>query len=180
MESGDDLAARLSALRFGRRRDELAGWLRALLGPRADAVPVQELARAAALHTEYRACERASEGQDWALARATWALADIDEAIETLHRLSNNLGVRASWLIVPEREPQACLLMSDVVLDNPLGFALLAEHELALMDQSVPAGLSFLRHSHQNGDGAVEYEWELVVWGEPWLSATTRALRGIG
>ena len=179
MESGDDLAARLSALRFGRRRDELADWLRALLGPHALAAPVREVGQAAALHAEYRACERAAEGQDWARARASWALGDNDEAIDTLHRLSNNLGPRPSWLIVPEREPQACLLMSDIVLDNPLGFALLAEHELALMDQSVPAGLSFLRYG-PNGDEDAEYEWELVVWGEPWLSATTRALRGIG
>ena len=179
MPRPDDRAARLSALRFADGRLLLQGWLRALLGPRPDVLPIDDPARAAEIHAEYRASERAAEGQDWALARQAWPLHDIDELVDTLHRLSNNLGTRAVWLVFPGRAPQACSLASSTVLDNPLGFAGLDDHELAILDQGVPAGLSLKRHD-ANGSEDLEDEWELVVWGEPWLSAATRALRGEG
>ena len=177
----DERAERQRAERFRDGRVALSGWLRALLGPQAVVVPVDEAARAALLHDAYRASERAAEGQDWALARQCWPLGDLDEAVDALHRLSTNLGARPVWLIVPARDPQACALVSDAVLDNPLGFATLAGHELALLDREVTAGLSFVRYlSRGESAGADDVEWELVVWGEPWLSATMRALRGIG
>ena len=172
--------ARASAQRFLAARASYAAWLRSLLGAHARIVPVEEVEAAASLHAEYRAGEREAEGKDWALARHAWPLQDIDEAVEALHRLSNNLGSRDVWLIIPDREPQACALSSEMVLDNPLGFAALARNELALMDRSVPAGLSFQRYDLSTEYGVDEHEWELVVWGEPWLSATARALRGIG
>jgi len=71
-------------------------------------------------------------------------------------------------------------LQVDAVLDNPLGFASLGEHEVRLLDHSVPAGLWLRRHSRHFGLGPARHTWQLEVWGEPWLSAATRALRGIG
>jgi hypothetical protein len=174
-----DHAARASADRFRRRRGELEGELRAPLGPHADAAPVDEPARAAAIHAEYRGSERAVEGQDWAMVRHSWPLADLDEMVDAIHRVSNNLRARDVWLVVPGREPQACALAADAVLDNPLGFAAIAGGELLLLDRHVSAGVWLGRHTDEGDDGP-EYEWELIVWGEPWLSATTRALRGIG
>jgi hypothetical protein len=179
MSEHDANANRLREARFRAGRDALADWISALLGPHAGAAPVDNIRHAAALHAEYRASERAAEGQEWALARASWPLADLDEAIDALHRVSSNLGPRGVWLIVPGREPHACPLASDVVLDNPLGFALLADQELALLDRDVPAGFSFKRYERESEDGGTDYEWELIVWGEPWLSATMRALREI-
>lgn len=179
MSSERDDFARASAQRFLAARASFATWLRSLLGAHAIIVPVEDVAAAASLYAEYRAGERDAEGRDWALARHAWPLEDVDEAVDALHRLSNNLGSRDVWLIIPDREPQACALMADMVLDNPLGFAALARNELALMDRAVPAGLSFQRYDLSTEYGA-EHEWELVVWGEPWLSAATRALRGIG
>ena len=76
-------------------------------------------------------------------------------------------------------ERQAVPLESDAALDNPLGFASLAGHELWLLDRE-PAGLSLVRHSHRVGPNAVRGMWELEVWGEPWLSVATCALRGVG
>ena len=179
MSSERDDFTRASAQRFLAARASFATWLRSLLGAHARIVPVEDVRAAASLYGEYRAGEREAEGQDWALARHSWPLQDIDEAVDALHRLSNNLGSRDVWLIIPDRDPQACALSSEMVLDNPLGFAALARNELALMDRAVPAGLSFQRHDVTNEYGS-EHEWELIVWGEPWLSATTRALRGIG
>jgi hypothetical protein len=69
---------------------------------------------------------------------------------------------------------------SEAVLDNPVGFAAAADHELRLLDQELPAGLLLDRRSHVHGPDVVRYTWELEVWGEPWLSAATRALRGVG
>jgi hypothetical protein len=95
-----------------------------------------------------------------------------------VHRVGAYVGARPAWLVVPGREPQAVALTSDVVLDNPLGFAALADFELVLLDQRVPAGLWLGRHTHVPGPGLTRYSWELEVWGaEPWLSAATRALR---
>ena len=131
-----------------------ATWLRSLLGAHAIIVPVEDVAAAASLYAEYRAGERDAEGRDWALVRHAWPLEDVDEAVEALHRLSNNLGSRDVWLILPDREPQACALTADMVLDNPLGFAALARNELALMDRAVPAGLSFQRYDLSTEDGA--------------------------
>jgi hypothetical protein len=80
---------------------------------------------------------------------------------------------------VPGREPQAAAVTVDAVLDNPLGFAALAEdYELVLSDAALPAGLWLGRHAHAPPTPP-RYTWELEVWGtEPWLSAATRALRG--
>jgi hypothetical protein len=64
------------------------------------------------------------------------------------------------------------------VLDNPLGFATLAGHELLLLDRELPAGLWLWRRVHDDGAArGVTVAWELELWGEPWLSAATRAIR---
>jgi hypothetical protein len=71
-------------------------------------------------------------------------------------------------------------LGSDAVLDNPLGFAAAGIGALRLLDRELPAGLWLVRRSHHYGPSTIRYRWELDVWGEPWLSAATRALRGVG
>jgi hypothetical protein len=91
-----------------------------------------------------------------------------------LHRAAALLGARACWWIVPGREPQAVPLAADAVLDNPFGFAALAEGaELVLLDRELPAGLWLGPPTEAGAPG-----WELEAWGsEPWLSAATRAVR---
>ncbi|HZF68211.1 MAG TPA: hypothetical protein VEZ47_09245, partial [Gemmatirosa sp.] len=124
---------------------------------------------------EARAGHRAAEAHAWAVVRHAWPGDDRGGVSELLHAVSALLAARPCWWIVPGREPQAVPLASDAVLDNPFGFAALAEgHELVLLDAELPAGLWLGHPPHDAaGDG-----WAVEVWGtEPWLSAATRALR---
>jgi hypothetical protein len=160
--------------RFAQRRAELTAALRGLLGTREAVRPVPDADRAAALAAEALTAHRQVASHDWAIVRHRWPAGQRAAAADVLHALSALLGARASWLIVPGREPHAVALSSDVVLDNPFGFAALsAEPELVLLDQQLPAGLWLGPPTNPADDG-----WELEVWGsEPWLSAATRAVR---
>ena len=171
-EHPDDDPRRASDERFERQRAELTVALRGLLGPREAVVPLPDADRAAALAAEARRAHREGAAYDWALVRERWPAGERARVAAVLHELSARLGPRASWLIVPGREPQAVALSSDVVLDNPFGFAALGgESELVLLDQQLPAGLWL-------GPPAAGDGWELEAWGtEPWLSAATRAIR---
>jgi hypothetical protein len=179
MEPSDELAARLAANRFRLERDDFAAALERLLG-RAAPEPVADPAHAAALAADFRAAYDDASPHEWALVTRAWGAADEQALADTLHRLSRNLGARPAWLLVtPPPMKQAAALGSDVALDNPLGFAAATGGALALLDGELPAGLRLVRHSHHGGRGEVRYTWELEVFGEPWLSAATRALRGI-
>ena len=175
-ERSDEIARRGSDGRFRRRRAELVEALRGLLGPRAAAAPIADADRAAAVAAEARASNRAAGQHEWAMVRREWPRDDRVAVVDLLHAASTHMGPRAVWLILPGREPQVVRVSSDAVLDNPLGFAALADFELLLLDGGVPAGLWLLRHSRVHPT-ATTYTWELEVWGEPWLSATTRAIR---
>jgi hypothetical protein len=176
----DSSARRASDDRFRRRRAALTEALGALLGPRAAPEPLADADRAAALASEARAGYQEAEGRGWALVRRVWPRDDRAAVAEVMDAMRAALGERAVWLIVPGREPQAVPTTSDAVLDNPLGFAALAEGEFTLLDERLPAGLTLVRHPHASGS-ATAYSWELEAWGaEPWLSAATRALRERG
>jgi hypothetical protein len=177
-DRADENARRASDARFLRRRSVVVESLGALLGPHArDVAPLADADQAAALAAEARASHRAAEPHAWALARRAWSRDERAAVVELLHAINARLGARASWLVLPGWEPQAVALSSDVVLDNPLGFAAAAGFEMMLLDREVPAGMWLLRHSHAGPDGGTAFSWDLEVWGEPWLSATTRALR---
>ncbi len=178
----DEVARREAAERFRARRVELAGELTALLGRREAVAPVDDMAAAAAVDGEFLASYRQAEPHEWAIVRHGWPEEDTGGCAEALDRLARNLGARPAWLLVPGRPAQAVALPSDAALDNPFGFAALTERyapELRLLDREVTAGLWFARRAHHMGTIAV-YGWALEVWGEPWLSAATRALRGAG
>jgi hypothetical protein len=173
VSAGDDAdPLRGSDARFARRRLELAAELRALLGAHEAAEPLADAGRAAAIAADVGAAHREARPHPWALVRHAWPAGERGAVVALLHAVSARVGPRPAWLVVPGREPQVVALGSDLVLDNPLGFAALAGGELVLGDQAVPAGLWL----HAGGDG-----WELEAWGaEPWLSATTRAIREAG
>jgi hypothetical protein len=176
MDRPDDIERRGSNVRFRRRRAELVDSLRALLGPRGGVAPLDDADRAAALAVEARASHRAAEPDAWAMARRDWPSDERSDVVTLLHAIGDRLGARDAWLVLPGREPQVVALSSETVLDNPLGFAALADGEMLLLDQNVPAGLWLLRQAH--GAGAqLSFSWELELWGEPWLSAATRAMR---
>jgi hypothetical protein len=178
----DEVTRREAAERFRARRAELTEALTALLGRREAVAPVDDLAAAAAVEREFMASCRDAEPHEWAMVRHGWPEDDPTACAETLHALARNLGARPAWLVVPGHPAQAVALPSDAVLDNPFGFAALTERyapELRLLDREVAAGLSLARRAHHMGTIAV-YGWALEVWGEPWLSAATRALRGEG
>ena len=86
--------------------------------------------------------------------------------MDACHRLARNLGVRDAWLMAGDRTAQAETLRSDTVLDNPMGFAAVAGHQLRLLDSQVTAGLWLARLSHHFG-AEVRFTWELDVFGEP-------------
>ena len=165
---------RASDRRFARQRADLTAALRGLLGVREAVLPLSDADRAAALAAEARTAQRQGASHDWAMVRHRWPDRERAALADVLHALSALLGARASWLIVPGREPQAVALSSDDVLDNPFGFAALAgDPELVLLDRQLPAGLWLGPPANRADDG-----WELEVWGsEPWLSAATRAIR---
>ena len=168
----DESARPASDRRFRQRRAELVESLRSLLGPRSRTEPLADPDRAAALAAEARASHRQAEPSSWAMVRRQWPRDEREGVVNLLHALSELLGPRSVWLVLPGREPQAVGLAADAVLDNPLGFAALTDFEMVLLDQTVPAGLWLLRHSYPTSSA-----WELEVWGEPWLSAATRAIR---
>ena len=178
MEHFDEIRARLAAERFRQRRDVAHEEIARLVGPRPAVALLEDAARAAALQAEFLASHRAAEGQEWACVAQEWPAADVVALTDTVHRLARNLRSRAVWLLLAGQDPQAAIVDSDLVLDNPLGFAALAGHEVRLLDREVPAGLWLTRHEDGPTDAA--RTWALEVWGEPWLSATTRALRGVG
>jgi hypothetical protein len=180
MDRSEDTARGTAGDRFRLRRAELIEDLVRLLGPRARAEPSADPADAARLSTEFLAGRGAAEPNEWAIVSRHWGTDEVDALTSTLDRLSRNLGPRAAWLLTADHEPHAVPLQVDAVLDNPLGFAALGEHQVRLLDRSVPAGLWLRRHSRQFGLGPARHTWQLEVWGEPWLSAATRALRGIG
>jgi hypothetical protein len=163
---------RASDRRFHHRRAELVEALRALLGARAAPAPLDDAARAAALAAEVTREHRAARQNSWAVVRHEWAAHARAAVAALLQDVSERVGARPVWLVVPGREPQAVPASSDAVLDNPLGFAALAGGELVLLDRELPAGL-WLAGPAAGGDA-----WRLEVWGsEPWLSAATRAVR---
>ena len=170
----------VAAHRFGLQRAEFAADLRRLLGAGAALEPLGDRGRAAALSAELAASLRAAEQYDWGVVTREWAGVEADAMTETLHRLAGNLGARAVWMLTSHEEPQAVELASDAVLDNPLGFAAAGVGALRLLDRELPAGLWLVRRSHHYGPSTIRHRWELDVWGEPWLSAATRALRGVG
>jgi hypothetical protein len=172
----DDEPRRASDERFRARRSELRGGLVALLGPHTRAEPVPDPDRAAAVAAEAAAAQRAAAEQSWAVVRQAWTGEARDALVALLHVVSASVGERPVWLILPGREPQVVPLTSEVVLDNPLGFAALGGDELVMLDQAVPGGVTLIRV--RRAAGAAEESWDLEVWGaEPWLSAATRALR---
>ncbi len=179
-ERSEDPAAdarRASDERFRRGREELVVALRSLLGPRGAPHPLDDADRAAAVAAEARAGHRAAGEHAWAVVRHAWGEDGRAGAAAVLQALSALVGPRPVWLVVPGREPQAVEVDSDVVLDNPIGFAVLAEGgELVLLDRQLPAGVWLGRHA--GAAPGAPAGWELEVWGaEPWLSAATRALR---
>ena len=179
MERSNELTARLAANRFRLDRADFADGLARLLG-RASPEPLADAARAAALSDDFRAAHDAAMPHDWALVTHAWGATEEAALTDALHRLARNLGARPSWLFAQAGAPQAAALTSDAALDNPLGFAAAAGHQLALLDRELPAGLWLVRHSHHYGAADVRFTWELEVFGEPWLSAATQALRGVG
>jgi len=179
MDRPEEIARRTAADRFRLRREALAEDLVRLLGRRGRVEPSADLDEGARLTAEFLAGRGAAEPNEWAIVSRHWGADETDALTTILHRLSRNLGARAVWLLTSDHEPHAVPLQVDSALDNPLGFAGLSGHELRLLDRDVPAGLWLRRHTNHFGPAA-RYSWQLEVWGEPWLSATTRALRGIG
>lgn len=176
-EQNAELHQRLRAERFRHEQSGLAAALEALLGRASGTLEFVPLDQADALAAEYQLSHRSAADLN-AAVEATWPQDEIERAVNCIHALIESVGSRPAWLIVQLTEPQALSLATEVVLDNPLGFASLADTELRLLDLEVPAGLWFVRHSHQYGPLLTDYTWELIVWGEPWASAATRALRG--
>jgi hypothetical protein len=176
-ERPDGDPRRASDGRFGRGRAELGAALRALLGASAPE-PLADADRAASVAAEARAAQRDAADHPWAVVRHDWATDDRESVAAVVHAISALVGARPAWLVVPGREPQVVGVASDAVLDNPLGFAALAEDgELMVVDQLLPAGLWLGRHPHPTAAQATT-GWGLEAWGtEPWLSAATRALR---
>ena len=174
-----DLDAGQRAERFRHEELALADALASLLGREARALSLVERPRAAALATEFLASHHAHELHG-GVTEETWRQAQVQLAVDALHRASRNLGSRPVWLLVGLSDPHAVALASEIVLDNPLGFAALGDHELRVLDCELPAGLWLLRGTHQAEAETSDCTWELTAWGEPWASATTRALRGIG
>lgn len=171
-----DDARRASDARFRARRAELSDALAALLGPHDASAPVADADHAAALAAEARAAYRAAEQEGWALVRHEWPREAVGAVVALLHAVNERVEARPVWLVVPGREPQAISLPSDAVLDNPMGFAALADFELVLLDHGVPGGITLTGHAHVLGSATDA--WELEAWGaEPWLSAVTRAVR---
>jgi hypothetical protein len=168
--SPDQSPRHASDRRFREGRVALAASLRALLGRHAPE-PLDDADRAAAIAAEARAAHRAAAEHAWGVVRHAWAAGDRAGVAAVLHAVRALVGARPVWLVVPGREPQAAPLDAEAALDNPLGFAALAEGgELLLLDQELPAGLWL--------GGAAEDGWEVEAWGaEPWLSAATRAVR---
>ena len=180
-ERPDEIARRASDNRFRRGQEALREALAALLGARYTADILDDADRAAAIAAEARTVHRAAEEHDWTLVRHEWPSDDRTSVVAVLHAVSAHVGTRPLWLVIPDREPQVVGLTSDVVLDNPLGFAAIAGFELVLLDRELPAGLWLGRHSYIRPSEATTYMWELEAWGgEPWLSAATRALREHG
>lgn len=163
-------------------RRALAEDLVRLLGRDAP-MPMDDALRADALAREFVASREAALPDEWALVRRTWDGVQEQAVVDTLHRLARNAGAREAWLLVSMPPggagPHAAAIASELVLDNPLGFAAMADGELRLLDQAVPGGLWLQRHAREQA-GGVRFTWELEVWGEPWLSAATRAFRGVG
>lgn len=175
-----DLAAHFRDDRFRREEEALADALGGLLGREARTLSFAERSRADGLAAEFLASRGAHEERGGGVAEEVWGQAQIQLSVDAIHRVSRNLGSRPVWLIVCLSDPHAVTLQSEVVLDNPLGFAALGDRELRVLDYELPAGLWLRRHVQAGAPEASRYSWELTAWGEPWGSATTRALRGIG
>ncbi|HKW46426.1 MAG TPA: hypothetical protein VJN70_03245 [Gemmatimonadaceae bacterium] len=175
-EQNAELKQRLRANRFRHEQAGLAAALEALIGTAGGPLEFVTLERADALAAEYLLSHRSAADLN-ATVEATWPQDEIERAVNFIHGLIEHVGARPTWLVVQLTEPQAVALTSEIVLDNPLGFASLADTELRLLDRELPAGLWLRRHSHHYGPMLTDYAWELTLWGEPWASAATRALR---
>ena len=172
------MSGRLRAQRFRHEQAALADAIGGLLGRAANKLESAELREAESVNAEFIASWEAQEERDHAVVSQTWPQAEIERAIDTVHRIAQQVGDRSVWLVIALTEPHALSLSSEAILDNPLGFAALGDHELRLLDRELPAGLWLLRHSLHPGAAQAQYSWELTVWGEPWASAATRVLRG--
>jgi len=174
-DRSEELSRRAAATRFRLAHQALTDGLSRLLGASAGTA-ISDRERAASIAAEFWAGLHAAEPNDWAFVAREWSDGERDRISDVLHRLNAYLGPRSVWLSSGAREPQALALTSDLVLDNPFGFAALADSEVRLLDQETGAGMWLGRHTH-TGLSATRFTWELNVWGEPWLSAATRTFR---
>ena len=176
-DRSDDIARLAAANRFRLQRTDLAARVRGLLGPHVVYELLADSTRAAAIAEEFWDSLRFAESNERSFFVREWSTDDIESVSAVLHRINHSLGRRLVWVSWSQRESQVAELDSDAVLDNPIGFANLSDHELRLLDREVTAGLWLGRHAHHFGPDHAEYSWELNVWGEPWLAAATRAIR---
>jgi len=174
----NEIRQRVAAQKFRTRNAEFVAELKSLLGSRSNWLSTADAEEASRLAKEFKAGYESAEPHDWALVKAVWDGAKTPALVEALNKLSNHLGNREVWLLDLREEWQAVALDSEQVLDNPVGFAAVCDQQVALLDRDVPAGLWLVRHSYHFRK-STRYEWELEVWGEPWLSAATRTLRDV-
>jgi hypothetical protein len=174
----NEIRQRVVAQKFRTRNEEFVGELKSLLGSRSNPLSTADAEEASRLAKEFKAGYESAVPHDWALVKVVWGDAKTPDLVDALNKLSNHLGNREVWLLDLREERQAVALDSEEVLDNPVGFAAVCDQQVALLDRDVPGGFWLVRHSYHVGR-AITYEWELEIWGEPWLSAATRTLRDV-
>jgi hypothetical protein len=177
MKERSELERRAAALRARQKGRDLAADLRRLLRVVAP-THIAYGTEAASLVADFRASYDAIESVPSLLVSEAWESDDRETIADSLHRLAGYLGGRATWLLLPAGDPIAVAVSSDDVLDNPFDFSALDIYQLRMLDGELSAGLWLLRHEHHS-PGNVAYSWELEVWGEPWISAATRAFREV-
>jgi len=176
-DRSDEIARRAQGNRHRVQSAELIEGIRALIGNSAKPHILDDPVAAADIKARAFRGYNVAVGAESGLVRKEWSSDASELIVDLLHAVSAEIGSRPVWWVLSRQEPQAVVVRSDQLLDNPLGFAALDEYSLNILDQDVAGGLLLTRHSHHRGPQDLSYTWELEAWGaEPWLSATARAI----
>jgi hypothetical protein len=92
MPDPSDLSARRRGERFEHEQAALAAALRGLLG-QAESLELVDIARADALALEVLASHRTAD-EHQCVVEQVWPEAQIERAVEAIHRLATNVGAR--------------------------------------------------------------------------------------
>ena len=174
MDRAFEIARRVEAERFRRRRAALVPQLQALL-PDSISVTLLDRDQAQACKEAWSA-SRARRGRapsQWFFGQATGPDDGTSTITAGFATIARTISPHQVWLWLGGLEPQCVEASSEDVLLHWYQLAALGDYDLGWHDGAEASGVWLTRHSHQ-WKNAVAYTWDMEAWNDPWEAAAER------